>query len=776
LTGLLVLTLTLGIGATTAIFSVVDAVVFNPLPFPKAERIVEVWTQYAEAATRQPGAAGAVVAALKDETRLFEQVEAYQFGVGTLTGVGEPEMVSFPGVSTGIFTIFPTTPQVGRLFSPGDSTMGESVVLISDRLWTGRFGRDPAVLDRHLTIDGHRYRIVGVLQPRFSFPESSTDLWRPIDTSSAIKQRLQVVALRREGVTFEQVNERLTAVTAGLQSVGSLPAGQSLVSEVPIQVRYSRTGASAFYLLLGAVSVLLLVACVNVSNLLLVRASTRHGELALMTALGAGRAVLLRQAFCESLYLALAGGAAGLLLANGLLELILGLAPPRMTYLSNATGALDTRAVWFALGLVIVTCLVFGVLPAWRVSRVDASHALKHQARTLIGSRDAWWQGALVAGQLALVVVLLAGAGLLLRSYIKLNQVDLGFDPEGIAVVEIQMPSRYGTGGAGRAFMREVESRVERRFNVPASLVSATPVRSGGLFVDVTPEAEGQTLSSSPVSLPYSRVSADFFDVVGIPLVAGRTFAPGDGEDTFIVNEVLARRYWGTQSPIGRRFRTSSRQPWSTVVGVARDIKTMGPTDERGEGMEIYYPMLPGGHSTSLALMVRAGADAAGMLPELKQIVWGMDPNLPILAATTMTDVVGDSIGRQRFVLLLASAFSVCAVVLGSVGVYGVSAYWVASRRRELAIRLAIGASPASVMRDVLVRGLRLAAIGGVAGLALALAGARVMESALFSTSARDPLTLFGVTALLALLAVVACAVPAFRASRVDPMSVLRAD
>ncbi|MGH9220931.1 MAG: FtsX-like permease family protein, partial [Vicinamibacterales bacterium] len=380
------------------------------------------------------------------------------------------------------------------------------------------------------------------------------------------------------------------------------------------------------------------------------------------------------------------------------------------------------------------------------------------------------------SAQMALVVILLAAAGLLLRSFVKLSEVDLGFQADGLAMFEIQMPPRYRKGGAARAFMREVEQRVESSLGLPATVVSSTPIRSGGFSMDVQPEAEGVPPPVGSLSLPIARVSADFFAVFGIRILEGRTFVPQDGEDAIIINDVVARRYFSRLSPIGRRFRTHTTEPWLTVVGVAADVKTMGPADAVGEGTEVYLPMGPTGESSFLTLVVRSREREPAPLRQASQIIWDIDPRMPVLTAATMRDAIGDSIARPRFLASLSGAFTVSAVVIAAVGVYGVSAYWVTRRRRELAIRLAIGASPDRLVATVLGRGLRLAAVGTAIGLAIALAGARVMASMLFATDPRDPATFGVITLLLGLIAIVSCLGPALRAARVDPMTTLRAE
>jgi predicted permease len=771
---LVVITLGLGIGATTAMFSIVDAVLLTPLPFPHADRVVELWNYFREGASRAPSSPSVLIAAVRAEDRLFEKVSAYQGGSGTLTGGGEPEMLSFAGLAPDIFTIFPVSPVAGRLFTEAD--VKTDAILISERLWIKHFGGDPGVLDRVVTIDDVSRRIIGVLPSKFNFPDSSYDAWQPIDVvTSDLRARVFLVALHGPGVTTDQIDERLAVLSAALFETGALPKGQYLRRQTPMQVQYGRQSARSLYLMLGAVSVLLLVACVNVSNLLLVRASSEHGRLALMAAIGASRSRLLGDAVAQSLLLATAGCGFGLWLATAFLRLILAVTPEQLLSTSRASAELDGRAVVFAIAVSVTTCLVFGLLPAWRASRIDPLDALKRDSRSAAGDG---WHGALVSIQIALVVVLLAGAGLLLRSFLKLNAVDLGFNPDGLSTLYVQLTSpRYAAPGAGLRVMRDVESRIETALGMSATVVTSTPIRYGGALGNVHPEAEGYPQSTVFLSrLQIAGVSPDFFEVFQIPLIAGRTFEQSDGEFAVIVNDVAARRLWGVESPIGRRFRVDARLPWHTVVGVAKDVKTTGPGDQAGEGMEIYEPLAPSDQYNYLTVAVAAGSRAESVLPQLKRILWDVDPKVPVLEAHTLNDQLSDIIARPRFILTLAGAFTICAVVIAAIGVYGVSAYWVTRRRRELAIRLAIGASPQSVVRAILTRSLKLAAVGGVVGLAIAIAGARFIESMLFEVDARDPLTLAAVTAILALAAIIASAGPAIRASRVDPMTTLRAE
>ncbi len=777
-TGLVVLTLALGIGATTAMFSVVDAVLLNPLPYPNADRFSEIWRVTAPAGSRRPGGSVAIIQALREQTEVFSAVEAYQFGSANITGGGDPLLVTAPSISPGLLLLLSARPLLGRLFTQEDAAAG-GVVMLDERLWASRFGSDPAIVGREITVDDRPHRVVGVLPSRFRFPGGNIEIWRPLDVSATAKPApVQVVVTRRAGVSAGEANDRLQGLTTSLRERAAITKDQSLTTAYLLQQRFGRQTGQSLYLMFGAVALVLLVACVNVTNLLLVRASTRQGELAVMTALGAGRGTLMRAVLLESLVLAVAGCVVGVLLARALLSLILGMAPPQLTFLTGASTELDWRGLAFAASVASATCLVVGLLPAWRTARVDAIDAIKQRPSGVIGSRDDWWQGALVASQLALVLVLLAGSGLLLRSFARLVDVDPGFEVDRSAVISLQLPaSRYSTPGAGLAFMQELERKVESAPGIAATISGGVPPTGGGFYFEIAPEAEGVGgVDVGKLELPYSTVASDYFETMGIPIRQGRSFEPGDPADVVIVNDLLARRIWGDTSPVGRRFRLDPDAAWWTVVGVAADVKSMGPSDPMGEGMEFYRPFASDTRNNFFALVVRVPGDPAAMLPMLKQRVWELDPKQPVYEAETMSQRMSEAVMRPRFFMNLASAFAVTATLLAAIGVYGVAAYWVSRRRRELAIRVALGATRWQLMSMVVGRCARLAAVGCATGLGLALWGARAIESMLFQVSARDPLTFVVVTALLGVLALLAVTGPALNASRVDPMSVLRAE
>jgi predicted permease len=772
-TALVVLTLALGIGATTAMFSVVDAVLLNPLPFPNSDRFGEVWT-VSDSGSRRPGGSTAVLTTLRRQTDLFTAVGGYQFGTANLTGDGEPAMIPASLLTPDMLEILGTPPALGSWFAEADA-VGGNVVLLSERIWISRFGGDPAIVGKSITLDDVPHRIVGVMPASFRWPEANVAMWRPLNTSPTGKPMpVQVITVRRPELTRAQVNDRLQTMTAELRAGAVIRPAESLTTDALLQLRFGNQSGRALYVLFGAVGLVMLVACVNVMNLLLVRASARSGELALMSALGATGGNLVRGVLVESVVLAAAGCLAGIALGRGLLALILGAAPPPLTFLTSATSQIDARALAFATALAIMTCVTFGVLPAWRALRVDAIDALKRRAQTTTG--DDWWQSALVAAQLALVVVLLTGSGLLLRSFDRLLRVELGYRADELAVVDIQLPrNRYAAPGAGLAFVQELERKVEET-GLRATISGGAPPRGGGFIFEPALEVDGGHKIELGAELAYSGVSADYFSVMGIPLIAGRTFEPGDSPDTVIVGSLMAQRLFGTGNAIGRQFRVNERQPWKTIVGVATDVKQLGPNESPGGGLEFYQAFAPATANSYFAFVVRAPAQHGAALQMVKQKIWELDSKLPIVSASTMQDRIGDSIARPRFYVALSSAFAITAALLAGIGVYGVSAYWVSRRRRELAIRVALGASTESVMRMVVARSLRLAVIGALTGLALAFATTRVIESMLFETSGRDPMTLAGVTVLLGALVVIGCMLPAIRAARVDPMTTLRAE
>ena len=777
-TALVVLTLALGIGATTAMFSVVDAVLIRPLPFPHADRINEIWTRQ-PTGSNSPGVVHSGVHYLREHLAGVADVEGYQMRGGTITGGSEPDVVGAPLISPRLLALVGAVPHLGRLFTNDDLTSGTRVAIISHRYWVTQFGSDPGIVGRRIEIDDQAHTIVGVMSPRVRYPEANAAVWRPLDLMTPTTNRgarVMIVTVRHPGVAADQLDARLAVAADALMDIKMLPQGARLEAGELLQARFGRSDAKGFWLMFGAVNLVLLVACVNVSNLVLARARSRQSEFAVRCALGAGQGRLVRIALGECLVLAAASGVLGIAAAQMLLTLLLEILPPPLTYLAANTSELNGRVLAYVAAVSFASCVLSGLLPAIHAARVDPAVALRRDAPHVPGHDDLW-HGCLIVTQLALVLVLLAGAGVLTRSFIKLISVDPGFNPDGLLVLDLGLPiSRYPTPDATQHLLAEVEQRLENMDGAHVSWADGAPLTSPSISFNVTPEAEGAAPPDfMGMVLPFVEVAPDYFATLGIPILAGRTFAKDDPYDVAVVNDRLAARYWGSASPLGKRFRKDDSEPWKTVVGVVGDTRQMGLHDPTGHGMELYFPQHSKRVAGQYSLIIRTSGDARIAAAAAKQVVWSIDPRIPIDGGA-MNDRIGESLYRQRFYLRLSATFAIIAVLLAMVGVYAAFAYWVAQRRRELAIRMAVGASARDVVVSVVARTVRLAAAGAVAGLVIAIAGGNAIRSILFATDARDPMTLSLATALLVAAALAASLGPAVRAGRVDPMSTLRAE
>jgi putative ABC transport system permease protein len=781
---LIVGTLAIGIGTTTAMFSVIDTLLIRPLPFPHAERLVEIWSRTPAEARGSARFTSAAVRALRSATDIFAGVEGYQFNAGTITSDGEPRIVASPQVSAGLLTLLGVTPRLGRVFNEDDAASVTPVAMISEGLWRGRYGSDSAVLGRSLVMDGRSHIIVGVLPSQFRFPEARSEVWRLLPTHlEALPMPgpgvgpLQTIAILNAGVSRELAEQRLLALTPAFQQAQYIASGRSLSTGELLQKTSIGRYRNPLYLMFGAVALVLLVACVNVTNLLLARASLREGEFAMLSALGSSRSGVATQMFVEGLLLGLLGGVGGAVLAKGALMAVLAILPPQMTYLAGVTAAMDFRVLLFAFGISVTTCVAVSLIPAWRASRVDLVTVLSRRAASVAGGRDERWQSLLVTAQLATAVVLLAGAGLLATSFVRLVSVDLGFAPNNLVVFDLQFSSpRYAQPGSTLAFVRELDRFVEEE---GASLRStySMGVPPGGGAIQFDPiEIEGRfSLDTHGVEWVYSYVADDYLQVLQVPLLQGRMFTREESAPVMVINDVMARRFWGDRSPLGDRIRLNPKEPWITIIGVAKDVKQMGFDDAIGDGMEMYLPYQTGSTNRFFNLSVRSAAAAIDIVRRVKARIREMDPDLPV-TVQSMEERFAESVWRPRFFVRLAIVFAVIAVVLASIGVYSTAAYWVVRRRRELGVRMALGATRPQLMSMIVGRGLAMAAIGGGLGLVASVAGARIVESMLFATSPRDPVALLGATFLLAASVVVGCVVPAFRAACTDPVTVLRTE
>ena len=778
-TGLVVVTLALGIGATTAMFTVVDAVLLRPLPYPGIERFAELYTSQPDR-DRIPGVVGTALPRLRQELADVAAVEGYQMGSATITGGREPDLVGAPRITPQLLSLVGATPHLGRLFNADDLQAAVPSVIISHKLWSSTFGSASDIVGRQIQIDDIPHTVIGVMSRRVRYPEANADIWRPLDLAAAGKsrQRVMTITVRFPTVTAEQFTARLGAVVPALREAQVLPQNQTLHTGLLLQERFGRSDSRGFWMMFGAVTLVLLVACVNVSNLLLARASRQHAETALRSALGASRARLVGASLAEALLLSAISGVVGVVLAQVLLTLLLRILPPQLTYLTASASEIDARVVAFAVFLSLLTCLLSGLLPALRTSKADPMDAIKQHASTVAGRRDDWWQSILLSGQLSIVLVLLAGAGLLLRSFLALSNVNPGFDVRGLSTVDVLVNNQhYPDPVSTYGMLRDLEQRLEATGTMRVTIAGGAPVLQPAIFFNVKPEAEGGIdRDFTGMIMPRNEVGADYFATLGIAVLAGREFTSSDGDDVAIVNDKLAAHYWGEQSPIGRRFRIGAKETWRTVVGVVGDVKQMALNDPMAHGMEIYFPHAARQAGGFFSIIARSDRDPLAAIALIKQTLWSIDGRIPVMDAMPMTDRFGESLYRQRFFVRLSGAFTLIATALAMIGIYGTTTYWVVRRRRELAIRLAIGASPRTVMTAVVMRALRLAVIGGAVGVLIALSGARVIRSMLFTIEARDPVTLAIVGVLLLVVALISCSVPAVKAARVDPMTTLRAE
>ncbi len=774
-----IVTLALGIGASTAIFSVVNAVVLRPLPYPDADELVVVHqTALARAAEPIPFSPPNYVD-FRDQARSFAHFGGAFWSAATLTG-GEPERLEAAYVHASFLSALGMSPQIGRLLEKADEAHGAArVALLSYGLWQRRFGADPAVLGHILMLDDKPHTVVGVLPRGVDYPLQA-DVWMPLRFApSEMQERfsfyVRVVARLAPGVSLEQAQSELDTIAQRLAQQRpdtNKGFGARLVSLHDHVVGDVR--ATLLYLL-GAVGFVWLIACANVANLMLSRAAAREREMAVRTALGAGRARLAAQLLTESILLALAGGAAGLLLGRWCVAALIALRPQHLPRLDEVR--LDPYVFGFAAGMSLLAGILFGLIPAMRAGRADWGLSLKVGAQTSV-VRHARTRGALVVAQLSLSLVLLAGAGLMLRTLWALLSTPAGFDARDVLVADLLLPVKYNEQVRRVAFMEAVLGRLAALPGAQsAAAVNILPLSgrqaTQRFRIEGRPEAASQ---GDPPAANYRVVSADYLRLMRIPLRRGQGIDARDSAAApavVLINEAMARRYWPGENPLGRRITILRRgEPaFREIVGIVGDIRHAGLHLEAQPEMyvAIGQPLL-----AYVSLAVRTTGDPAKLASALREAVWAVDPDQPVSRVRTMDEVVAASIGETRFYSLLLGIFAALALGLAAVGIYGVMSYAVAARTREIGIRLALGAQRGTVFRLVLARGARLVAMGLVIGLTGALAATRGIEKLLYGVQATDALTFAAVAAVLALVALVACWLPARRATRVDPAITLR--
>jgi len=782
------LSLALGIGANTAIFSLVDAVLLRPLPFHDPDRLVMVWEDAAKIGFPRNTPAPANYVDWKAQNRVFEDMAAINWRSFNLTDEGEPEKVEAQAVTANFFPLLGVKPDLGRVFNAEEDQPGRNnVVVISYGLWQRRFGGDPALIGKEILLDGQKHTVIGVAPAGFQFLSKEVSLWVPAafspqELANRGSHYLTVVARMKPGVTLREARADVAAITQRINRDQPTWHGFELGSVV-ISLREQLAGdvRPALIVLLVAVGFVLLIACANIANLLLARGASRFREIAVRTALGAGRRRILRQLLTESVLLAVAGGLAGLLFAWSSFSFLKQIIPDNMAL--NTGVRIDARIFGFTLMLSLLTGIVFGLAPALQAAKIDLNEALKQSGgRTGMGVGHRRLRGALVVIEIALAFVLLVGAGLLVRAFLRLRALDIGVNAENVLTLRTMLPrNKYGELPKRDAFYRQTLERVRALPGVvSAGYTTAMPLTwkggTNGFVIEGRDQGPGQDAQSRQISTGY-------METMGVKLRQGRFFGDHDdaqSQPVAVINETMARQFWAGENALGKRFKlgsVDSQNPWVTVVGVVGDVKEMGLEAPTKAEMFFPYQQLPRMlWNMPRDLAVRATDDPMSVAAAVRQAVWSVDRNQPVSNIRTMNEILAEEVAQRRIGMTLLTAFAALALALASLGIYGVLSYSVAQRTQEIGVRMALGAGRKDVLRMALADGMRLAAAGVAIGLGASFALTWLMAGLLFGVSANDPLTLGGVALLLITVALMACFIPARRATRVDPMVALRCE
>jgi len=807
-TAVAVATLALGIGANTAIFSVVYAVLFRPLPFARPEQLVVVWETVLSRGNVEGTPSPPDFREWRDRAKSFQQMAAFYDTNFNLSGGTDPERLSGAVVSADLFPMLGVNAGLGRMFLPAEEQYGaHRVVVLSHTLWRRRFGGDVRLVGQNITLDDQQYTVVGVAPPGFNFADfmgagADAELWAPMAFAPGDRQNtrgnhfLRVLARLKPGLTIAQAQVEMDAVAGQLAQEHQENSGLG-ARVVPLQDELVGGYRTGLLVLLGAVGFVLLIACANVANLLLARAATRRREFAIRSALGASRLRVVRQLLTESLLLSAAGGAVGMILAWWGVKLLLTLGPadlPRAAEIS-----VDGSALAFTLLLSAGIGVIFGLLPARYTFKFDLSSAFKEGGRSATVGRQGWLlRRALVVTEVAMSLVLLIGAGLLAGSFWRLLRVDPGFNPEKLLTIQITLPeTRYPKSAPhqAQAFYRQLVERLEALPGVrSAGATTSLPLAAGGWGKMLS--IEGRPAPTSMEAVPvvqYRQVTPNYFATLGVPLLRGRFITErdaGDSPPVALINEEMARRFFPGEDPVGKRMWMGPPEnllppgalppgysfPLLTIVGVVKDVKHLGLS--RQVGPEVYIPHLQGSQETARGMFVaaRTESDPLSFAAAVRREVAGLDKDQPIADLRTMEQRLAESLSSARFNMLLLSIFAGVALLLAAIGLYGVIAYMVEQRTHEIGIRIALGAHRRDVFRLIVGQGMRLA-FGGIAiGLAAALGLTRLLSSLLYGVEATNPETFAAVALLLVAVALLACYLPARRAIKISPMAALRVD
>lgn len=788
-----VITLALGIGANTSIFSVVNAVLLRSLPFPDADRLVRVW--HTPPQTSFPGISTFSISPAnfldwQKQNHVFSSMAIYGFGGFTLTGGDKAEQVTASRVSPEFFSTLGAQPMLGRVFSTEENQPGHSnVVILSHRFWQDHFGSNRDIVGRDITLDGTKYLVAGVMPPSFRFPDFA-QIWTPMawtDQEKAVRGNHNYLAVARlkPGVGLKQAQAEMNTISARLEQ--QYPADDKGWGALlrPLQADLVSDVRPALLVLLGAVGFILLIACVNVTNLSLARIFSRHKEIAIRTAMGASSARIIRQIVAESVLLALIGGALGLAYAHFGVRLIMAFLADRLPASMEAN--IDLKVLLFTAFVSVLTGVVAGILPALHLSRANVNQALKQGlGRSGSDSGGNRTRSTLVVVEVALSLLLLIGAGLMIRSFETLRSVNPGFDPHGVLTMSAAVSrTKFSTATQQISFFDRTLERIRALPGVTAAgLIDDIPLGGGGSHQPIAVEGRPVVPMSEQPEVDVRIISAGYLNALRVPVLRGRDFDNSDVSgrpSTILISASLAKQFWPGEDPIGKHITlTFFPGVVREIVGVVGDVKGDGLDQTRAPAM-LYLPfdqLAAAGNqqwrSFPMTLVVRSTSDPEAMVSAVTNAVREVDSTIPIIDVQTMQDLVSTSLSSERFSLLLLGAFALLALILAAIGIYSVLSYSVRRRVQEIGIRLALGASLSDVLRMVIFEGLRPTLLGVFLGIAGAFALARVMSNLIYGVKPTDPLTFVSVAFLLGMVALVASIIPAYRAAKVDPLVALR--
>ena len=791
-TAVCIIALALGIGANTAIFSVVNAILLRPLPFKDADRLVMVWEHSFKTGNDRNVASPADLLDWQAQNQVFELMGA---GVDfsslkvNMTGFGEPQDLQMQYATPDLFNVLGLNAEIGRTFTAEEGAPnGPDAVILSHRMWQNVFGSDRGLIGKPIKLNDHDYTVVGVMPPSFQFGQTKPDVWLPLSINPAINYRqrsgryLTVVGRLKPGVTVSQAQAQMSTIAKNLEQQYPQFNSRWGVNLVPLYEQIVGNVRVPLLLLLGTVLLVLLIACANVANLLLARATVRQKEIAVRTAMGASRWRIMRQLLTESVALSFVGGLAGLLLAMWGVNILVALSPGNIPRLQNV--GIEPRVLFFTLGVSLLTGIIFGLVPAVENSRSNINETLRDGGRgTTGGRRSRITRGAFVVTETAVALILLICSGLMIKSFIRLQSTKPGIDPDSVLTMRISLPrSQYGTNDRLTGFFSELNRRLEAIPGVQsAGAISFIPFAGTGSATGFTIVGRPEPAAGDQPVTGVSVVEPHFFRTLSIPLIKGRELTEndtGDASRVLLINETLAQKYFPNEDPIGKRLMIS----WDRSDGSEEIVGVVGDVHQDGLSTEvkpmIYWPSARTPYST-MSIAIRATGNPMNFVSAVKEKVHSLDPNLPLADLKPMEDWMSDSIAQPRFNTQLLTIFAVVALILAGVGIYGVMAYSVTQRTQELGIRMALGAQQSEAIKLVISQAMTLAAMGVAIGLIVAFVLAKLLtsfSSLLFNVKATDPLTYIQMAVTLLAIALLASFFPARRATKVDPMIALRSE